>query len=559
MFSTIMKVILTFLLLIISVLIDGQSLKVEKLTKSQIDQLFKVGKIWGYLKYYHPDVTKGKYDWDKKLLERIPSILGSASLEESNQIILDWVESLGKTPKQVEYFNTEKVKLYPPIDWIEDQAWLGKSLSFELKSFTNAKRSKKSRYMKVESEGGYAADELVYDDLSYDNKGLLVLSLFRYWNIVEYYYPYRYLTNDWDQVLKKYIPRFYIIDNSLEYKLLIKELAAEINDTHAYVYDDDLDKYFGARGLAIDVRKIDNKFVVYRLLPGFDHEYDIKTGDIITAIDGDQLTNMIVDVQKYIPASNDVIKVFDAIKMALRTNNQFFNIELEDGRTIKVPTHPVNELKFQFLQIESNQILEGNIGYLYIGTVKQGSLEGIFNKFELTKGLIVDLRSYPIYYMVDIFGYISKEVKDMYVGTHGSNSQPGLFTFDPVTAKVSGNPDYYKNKIVVLIDALTISAAESYAMGFKVNPEVIIIGSTTAAADGDIVQITLPGNVITFMTSWGIYYPDGTETQGVGIIPDIEVLPSIKGLKEGRDELVEYAIQLINNGNKRPTTKDKMH
>ena len=385
----IMKISVIFLLLIMSVPGNGQSAKDWKLSKTQVDQLFKVGKVWGYLKYYHPAVSRGKYDWDKKLLERIPLILDSGSSEKTNQIMLNLVASLGKTPKQVEYINTEKVKLYPPIDFIEDQVWLGNLLSIELKSFKNAKRSKNSRYMKPEEAGGFAADESVYDDLSFENKGLLLLSLFRYWNIIYYYYPYRYLTNNWDQVLKKYLPRFYIVDNLLEYKLLIKELAAEINDTHAYVYDDDLDKYFGIRGLAIDVRKIDNKFVVYRLLPGFDHEYDIKTGDIITAVDGVQITDKIAAVKKYIPASNEIIEVYDAIQMVFRTNNRFFNIVLDDGRSIKVPTHPIDELRFHFLQIESNQILEGNIGYLYIGTVEQGSLEGTFRKFEGTKGLIV--------------------------------------------------------------------------------------------------------------------------------------------------------------------------
>jgi C-terminal processing protease CtpA/Prc len=43
-----------------------------------------------------------------------------------------------------------------------------------------------------------------------------------------------------------------------------------------------------------------------------------------------------------------------------------------------------------------------------------------------------------------------------------------------------------------------------------------------------------------------VYYPDGTETQRVGIIPDIYVTPTIKGIKEGRDELLEKAIEIIN-------------
>lgn len=44
----------------------------------------------------------------------------------------------------------------------------------------------------------------------------------------------------------------------------------------------------------------------------------------------------------------------------------------------------------------------------------------------------------------------------------------------------------------------------------------------------------------------GVYYPDGTETQRIGIVPDITVKPTIKGIKEGKDELLEKAIEIIN-------------
>ncbi len=44
----------------------------------------------------------------------------------------------------------------------------------------------------------------------------------------------------------------------------------------------------------------------------------------------------------------------------------------------------------------------------------------------------------------------------------------------------------------------------------------------------------------------GVYYPDGKETQRLGIVPDIELRPTIKGIRENRDELLEKAIEIIN-------------
>lgn len=48
----------------------------------------------------------------------------------------------------------------------------------------------------------------------------------------------------------------------------------------------------------------------------------------------------------------------------------------------------------------------------------------------------------------------------------------------------------------------------------------------------------------------GVYYPDGGETQRIGIVPDIKVKPTIKGIREGRDELLEKAIEIIKDDSK---------
>ncbi len=46
----------------------------------------------------------------------------------------------------------------------------------------------------------------------------------------------------------------------------------------------------------------------------------------------------------------------------------------------------------------------------------------------------------------------------------------------------------------------------------------------------------------------GIYYPDGTETQRKGVKIDVVVNPTIKGIKAGRDELLEKAKEMILGG-----------
>ena len=52
------------------------------------------------------------------------------------------------------------------------------------------------------------------------------------------------------------------------------------------------------------------------------------------------------------------------------------------------------------------------------------------------------------------------------------------------------------------------------------------------------------GNILQF-SGVGILTAEGEQTQRVGLSPDIYVEPTVSGIKEGKDELIEAAVQYI--------------
>lgn len=165
-----------------------------------------------------------------------------------------------------------------------------------------------------------------------------------------------------------------------------------------------------------------------------------------------------------------------------------------------------------------------------------------------TKGFIINLRCYPVYdkiggYMVYALLYTKPEAFVKF--TMGNSSFPGLFQYLGELTSGSENPYAYKGKKIILVNEVTQSHAEFIAMKYSVEENSIIFGSTTAGADIDVISLKMPGGIKVRLTGVGVYYPDGRETQGVGIVPDIEVKPTIQGIKEGRDEVLEKAIELI--------------
>jgi hypothetical protein len=55
----------------------------------------------------------------------------------------------------------------------------------------------------------------------------------------------------------------------------------------------------------------------------------------------------------------------------------------------------------------------------------------------------------------------------------------------------------------------------------------------------------MPGGFSTMISGLGVFYPDGKPTQQIGIIPDKTVVPTIEGIRAGRDEVLEEAVREI--------------
>jgi C-terminal processing protease CtpA/Prc len=104
---------------------------------------------------------------------------------------------------------------------------------------------------------------------------------------------------------------------------------------------------------------------------------------------------------------------------------------------------------------------------------------------------------------------------------------------------------HYDGKVVILVDETTQSSAEYHAMALQATPNAVVVGSTTAGADGNVSWIALPGGFKTLISGLGVFYPNGSPTQRVGIRVDVDVSPSIAGIRDGRDEVLESAIRQI--------------
>jgi C-terminal processing protease CtpA/Prc len=177
--------------------------------------------------------------------------------------------------------------------------------------------------------------------------------------------------------------------------------------------------------------------------------------------------------------------------------------------------------------------------------ITEAWVKRIADTLHSTKGLILDLREYPnetINYK--LYAILSDKSRPFFKATEANMNNPGQFTFSKPVYTGKGK-QAYPGKIAILINEESQSHAEFCTMMYRTLPNSIVIGNTTAGADGNVVGIQLPGGVCSYFSGIGIYYPDGTETQRVGIIPDIYVWPTVQGIRDGRDEILEKALEWL--------------
>ncbi len=536
---------------------NGSLIQLQNLTNKNYDDLELLGRVWGFLKYHHPEIAKGNYNWDYELFRFLPNYLESNNDKERDQLIVNWINDLGEIEKCKNCKSVDKKAfLKPDLKWIENQ---NKALKEKL-LFVYKNRSQGNQYY-IEMTQGVGnpifKNEASYSKMTYPDDGFRLLSLYRYWNMIHYYFPYnQVMDKDWNTVLREYIPLFLNTENELDYEMAALQIIGDVQDSHANLWGG-IDKFHEWKGVnfpPVHLRYIENQLIVTDYYnEELQEVVGLNIGDIITRINGVPVDEIIIEKSKYYPASNIPAKLRDLAPDLLRSNSNEIEIDFISSNSevqkqiLKLyPRDSLNLFNwYKSSEEKSFKMLDNNIGYVTLQTIKEEDISQIKDQFKNTKGIIIDIRNYPSTFVPFSLGSFFVSSSTPFVKfTAGNINHPGEFIFTK-NLEIPSEGETYQGKLIVLVNELSQSQAEYTAMAFKAGDNTTIIGSTTAGADGNVSTIMLPGGLRTSISGIGVYYPNGDETQRIGIVPDIEVHPTIEGIRQGRDELVEKAIEVI--------------
>ncbi len=373
-----------------------------------------------------------------------------------------------------------------------------------------------------------------------------------------------------EKLFRKYIGRVENVKSRYELDLIMMELIADLNNGHSWFTDSQLEAegIFGHFEFNVKYHDKLHKWIVVS-----SNDKNVVRGDIIARIDGEDIEKFFLRQKKYISASSERsarARLFGRSSMLFPKS---FTIDTTAKKNIRVVKK--NGRMAKLTAKTTGRMLADGIAYVKIPSFHNSSFEKravkYLRKFKKTKALILDLRDNgggrtplwlasllmdrkwirPKYKSNPKSAELWNNPKTKKSNYRGWLNWPGRRFFG-IVGYIKPLKSAYKGNVYILVNESSISAPEDFTISFKYNKRATIIGSTTAGSDGD-------GHYFEFNKQIGfglgiarVYWPDGKKFEGIGIKPDVEVLPSLNDVKNGRDVVLEKAMAMAEKGSGRP-------
>ena len=247
----------------------------------------------------------------------------------------------------------------------------------------------------------------------------------------------------------------------------------------------------------------------------------IAVGDIITAIDGENVSD----------------KTLEDVSLLIRSKvNKDFPITLESGGDTKTVTVACEII---YKNPVSSRLLDGNIGYIKISNFEAGSSENTKKAIEqlLQTGatsFIFDVRNNPgglLTELVDLLDYILPE-GDLFISVDKSGKET-VQTSDKVSLK---------NKMIVLVNGNSYSAAEFFAAALQEYNWATVVGEQTTGKARSQITLELSDGSAVHISTHKYLTPNRVDlAEAGGVTPDIAVAQD----DEKTDKQLETAINAL--------------
>ena len=398
-----------------------------------------------------------------------------------------------------------------------------------------------------------------YKEMVNPNLAWRQFAVIRLWAVVDAFFPYKDLMEKpWSEALPEFLAQMELVNDGEGYARALARMSALLQDNHVRILGHPiLDQLRGEAGLPFSLRMVERSVLIDEIVdvPG---AQDLKPWDEVLEVDGESVGEFFRRLTPFVAAANPwtmdrnlVLRLGrgrdrTVAKLKVRgANGEVRDVSIT--RSNKFPiAYPKTLHKGEIIQVLSN-----GIGYVDLGRLMPSQVEDLFTKIKDTKALIMDMRGYPNGTAWPISPYLNSRK-----ATYGASFYPTTLCGAAGEAEIGtvnfmqnlpinhGEP-IYQGKVVMLINEMTQSQAEHSGLFYEAACDATFIGSPTAGSNGDVTDLMLPGGIRVTFTGQGVKHADGRQLQRVGLQPKVFVRPTVMGVREGKDEVMDRAIRYI--------------
>lgn len=420
-----------------------------------------------------------------------------------------------------------------------------------------------------------------------------VYGLSKFWQEVNYNFVYldKVDRRMWDSTYRAYITQVQATPNDYEYYRLLQRFCALLNDGHTNVFAPGsigslmYGKMFGKYWFGLEY--IDGKAIINRRLKSQAELFPIGTE--VIAVNGLPTERYMRDsVEPYISSSTDYVRKRLAAQNLLygligtsydvtfrKPDGNEFSLHLTHERTADTAFFPA----FVNTPLLELKWYPGQVAYLALNSFGNPAIDSIFDtklpELYDAKALIIDLRNngggstgvgtYILrYFMQDSVmqhsRYFTREHRAAFKAwgkyvtpkdtLNSEWNKRSYRTFnDNYYYAFDYAPDTFRlaaKRLVVptaiLVGNNTASAAEDFLISAANQPHMKRIGDRSFGSTGQPFQFDLVGGITARVCTKKDTYPDGSPFVGVGVVPHIEVIPTVRDFISQKDPVLEKAL-----------------
>lgn len=526
--------------------------------------------IWGLMKYLHPEISKGKLNWDQEFITLYEKIEKTETNEQLNQELLKWItgfetESTKKLFKKATYDQEKLFTKNYDYSWIETSNFSPVLISklHQIRENSNygdfyASFIKLNNFINFKNDKGF-------DNFDYTIKSHRILFLASFWNVMKYWNVNIYLTDEpWNEVLKNLQLDFINADTQEKFEFAKMKLFSKINDSHSnyetdYFFENVYNRFASFGGILIN----DSLVVSTLHSKSLAKKDGVNLRDVIVEIENKSVKDYFHEKFKYFGSTSNLnysryihsyfwLLSSNKDSMLVKSISADKKIESKYVRLYKYDTYKTDEREnIVTPKQETFYELNATTGFINLGKISKKELKTAFDLFATKKGIIIDLRNYPtkvneddiakyLYPEKKVFVKVLAPIQPSY-GVYGMQA-PLKILKNPFAAG-SKNPKYYKGKIVLLVNRRTLSRAEYFGMIIQQSPNCFTMGEQTGGAAMNRIEVRLADKTTIDFTGMGAFYPNGTGVQRNGLKVDFEIQES--AIHYNPNKYIEEAIKII--------------